>query len=60
MYVEGFIDFGEDVDELGQEEMFEQGRFTAWRFLCFNFGTQTISSLHSCPGDHKMHLLASV
>ncbi|KAF9246840.1 tRNA modification GTPase TrmE [Melanogaster broomeanus] len=24
MYVEGFIDFGEDVDELGQEEMFEQ------------------------------------
>lgn len=25
MYVEGFIDFGEDVDELGQEQMFEQG-----------------------------------
>jgi len=25
MYVEGFIDFGEDVDELGQERMFEQG-----------------------------------
>ncbi|KAF8556289.1 tRNA modification GTPase TrmE [Imleria badia] len=24
MYVEGFIDFGEDVDELGQERMFEQ------------------------------------
>lgn len=25
MYVEGFIDFGEDVDELGQERMIEQG-----------------------------------
>lgn len=25
MYVEGFIDFGEDVDELGQERMYEQG-----------------------------------
>ncbi|KAG6375056.1 tRNA modification GTPase TrmE [Boletus reticuloceps] len=24
MYVEGFIDFGEDVDELGQDRMFEQ------------------------------------
>ncbi|KAG8218291.1 hypothetical protein J3R82DRAFT_3905 [Butyriboletus roseoflavus] len=24
MYVEGFIDFGEDVDELGQERMYEQ------------------------------------
>lgn len=30
MYVEGFIDFGEDVDELGQERMFEQG-------LCVTF-----------------------
>jgi hypothetical protein len=27
MYVEGFIDFGEDVDELGQERMLEQGLF---------------------------------
>ncbi|KAF9224381.1 tRNA modification GTPase TrmE [Gyrodon lividus] len=34
MYVEGFIDFGEDVDELGQEQMFEQGRFTARPCIC--------------------------
>ncbi|KAH7931418.1 tRNA modification GTPase TrmE [Leucogyrophana mollusca] len=26
VYVEGFIDFGEDVDELGQERMYEEAR----------------------------------
>lgn len=27
MYVEGFIDFGEDVDELGQEDMLDNGEY---------------------------------
>ncbi|KAL4075633.1 tRNA modification GTPase TrmE [Scleroderma citrinum] len=29
MHVEGFIDFGEDVDELGQEDMYENARARA-------------------------------
>ena len=28
MRVEGFIDFGEDVDELGQEDMFQNGEYS--------------------------------
>lgn len=36
MYVEGFIDFGEDVDELGQEDMLDNGEYR-------------ISSRHQCP-----------
>ncbi|KIK94411.1 hypothetical protein PAXRUDRAFT_828018 [Paxillus rubicundulus Ve08.2h10] len=33
MYIEGFIDFGEDIDELGQEEMFEQARIRAQEII---------------------------
>ncbi|KAG6332633.1 hypothetical protein ID866_6455 [Astraeus odoratus] len=33
MYVEGFIDFGEDVDDLGQEEMFESARMRAQEII---------------------------
>ncbi|KAF8845563.1 tRNA modification GTPase TrmE [Paxillus ammoniavirescens] len=33
MYVEGFIDFGEDVDELGQGEMFEQACIRAQEII---------------------------
>lgn len=33
MYVEGFIDFGEDVDELGQEDMLENARTRAQEII---------------------------
>ena len=36
MYVEGFIDFGEDVDELGQGDMLDNGEYH-------------VSSRHQCP-----------
>ena len=57
MYVEGFIDFGEDVDELGQERMFEQG-------LC-NLSARiksitTISSLRTGTGYYRLHSFSFV
>ena len=36
MYVEGFIDFGEDVDELGQGDMLDNGEYH-------------VTSRHQCP-----------
>lgn len=33
MYVEGFIDLGEVVDELGQEDVLENGILSFLRFL---------------------------
>ena len=53
MYVEGFIDFGEDVDELGQERMYEQG-------LCVTCPPgfsqlQETSSLYAGTGYHRLH-----
>ncbi|KIJ70366.1 hypothetical protein HYDPIDRAFT_23478 [Hydnomerulius pinastri MD-312] len=44
MYVEGFIDFGEDVDELGQEEMFDQACIRA---------QQIIESIRSQLSDNR-------
>ena len=43
MHVEGFIDFGEDVDELGQERMFQQG-------LCVTFlpGSSRLQQFLAC------------
>jgi tRNA modification GTPase len=32
VFVEGFIDFGEDVDDLGQEAMIREGRFSTSSF----------------------------
>ena len=58
MYVEGFIDFGEDVDELGQEQMFDQG-LCATHLHALKFITAPSSSL-TCAGYNRPHPIASV
>lgn len=44
MYVEGFIDFGEDVDELGQEDMLDNARARA---------QEIIDTIQSHLGDNR-------